>query len=48
MQKLTNNKMKEIRGGTLQCYLHCGELLETDPDMVEDCLEICDLLEQPV
>jgi hypothetical protein len=48
MRKLTSKQMKEVRGGTLECYLHCGELLETDIDKVEDCLDICDLLDEPI
>jgi bacteriocin-like protein len=48
MKKLTNKEMKSVYGGSLECYLHCGELIETDPDMVEDCLDICDLLEEPI
>ncbi len=48
MQRLTNKEMKEVKGGSLECYLHCGGLIGTDPDMVEDCLDICDLLDEPV
>ena len=45
MKKLNNEEMKEVKGGSLQCYLDCAGLMETDFDMVEDCWDICDLLD---